>query len=61
MSSLHVRVQLNGGPGCSSLAGGFMSELGPYYPTKGGKLRKNAFSWTHQANIVFLEVLSVLL
>lgn len=24
-----------GGPGCSSIGGGFLSELGPFYPTKG--------------------------
>ncbi|KAK9824563.1 hypothetical protein WJX72_011326 [[Myrmecia] bisecta] len=46
---------LNGGPGCSSLAGGFMSELGPFYPTPGGKLQANRYSWTQAANIIFLE------
>lgn len=43
------------GPGCSSLAGGFMSELGPFYPTPGGKLQKNQHAWNQIANIIFLE------
>ncbi|KAL3160666.1 hypothetical protein ABBQ32_010583 [Trebouxia sp. C0010 RCD-2024] len=46
---------LNGGPGCSSLAGGFMSELGPFYPTPSGKLQKNQHAWNQIANIIFLE------
>eukprot|EP00891_Asterochloris_glomerata_P006219 jgi/Astpho2/6219/e_gw1.00088.45.1_t len=46
---------LNGGPGCSSLAGGFLSELGPFYPTADGELRPNEFTWTSYANIIFLE------
>ena len=37
---------LNGGPGCSSLGGGFLAELGPFYPTPGGeKLIPNKFAW----------------
>ena len=32
-----------------------MSELGPYYPTPGGKLQKNQYAWNQIANIVFLE------
>lgn len=37
---------LNGGPGCSSLGGGAFSELGPFYPTPGGKqLIPNKFAW----------------
>ena len=47
---------LNGGPGCSSLAGGFLSELGPFYPTpNGGHLIANEYRWTRDAHIVFLE------
>ena len=37
---------LNGGPGCSSLGGGFLAELGPYYPTPGGeRLIPNKWAW----------------
>ncbi|DBA89196.1 TPA: hypothetical protein ACH3X1_016344 [Trebouxia sp. C0004] len=46
---------LNGGPGCSSLAGGFMSELGPFYPTPTGELQRNQHAWNQIANVVFLE------
>ena len=46
----------SGGPGCSSLAGGFLSELGPYYPTnEPGGLQRNEFAWTQAANVIFLE------
>ena len=46
----------SGGPGCSSLAGGFLSELGPYYPTnEPGRLQRNEFAWTQAANVIFLE------
>jgi serine carboxypeptidase-like clade 2 len=34
------------GPGCSSLGGGFLAELGPFYPTPGGQeLISNDFCW----------------
>lgn len=47
---------LNGGPGCSSLGGGFLSELGPFYPDKDGKhLRRNQYAWNTVADVVFLE------
>ncbi|KAL4423355.1 hypothetical protein ABPG77_004286 [Micractinium sp. CCAP 211/92] len=47
---------LNGGPGCSSLGGGFLAELGPFYPTPGGhRLIPNKFAWNTVANMLFLE------
>ena len=47
---------LNGGPGCSSLGGGLMSELGPFYPHKDGRsLKSNPYRWTQAANMLFLE------
>ncbi|KFM23301.1 Serine carboxypeptidase-like 22 [Auxenochlorella protothecoides] len=46
---------LNGGPGCSSLAGGFMSELGPFFPTTRGNLQANDYSWNTKANVLFVE------
>ncbi|MEW5304504.1 MAG: hypothetical protein WDW36_007114 [Sanguina aurantia] len=52
---------LNGGPGCSSLGGGFMSELGPFYPTPASStdappiLSPNAYAWNDNAHMLFLE------
>ncbi len=44
------------GPGCSSLGGGLMSELGPFYPTPGGeKLIQNQYRWNVAANMLFVE------
>eukprot|EP00887_Chlorella_sp_A99_P004279 scaffold15.g4279.t1 len=51
-----VVLWLNGGPGCSSLGGGFLSELGPFYPTPGGKaLTANDYAWNRVASLLFLD------
>eukprot|EP00197_Chlamydomonas_leiostraca_P008089 CAMPEP_0202867848 /NCGR_PEP_ID=MMETSP1391-20130828/9657_1 /ASSEMBLY_ACC=CAM_ASM_000867 /TAXON_ID=1034604 /ORGANISM="Chlamydomonas leiostraca, Strain SAG 11-49" /LENGTH=607 /DNA_ID=CAMNT_0049547925 /DNA_START=146 /DNA_END=1969 /DNA_ORIENTATION=- len=47
---------LNGGPGCSSLGGGFMSELGPWLPLPGGTtLQANPYSWNKVSNTLYVE------
>lgn len=57
-----VILWLNGGPGCSSIGGGFMSELGPFYPlppdgddASGPSLQENPFAWNAEASVLFLE------
>ena len=50
-----VILWLNGGPGCSSLAGMF-TELGPWRVNDDGKtLRVENSSWNTIANVIFLE------
>ncbi|KAL0365430.1 UNVERIFIED_CONTAM: Polyadenylate-binding protein RBP47 [Sesamum angustifolium] len=47
---------LNGGPGCSSLAGGAMMELGAFRVNPDGKtLWHNEYAWNNLANVLFLE------
>ncbi|EFJ47842.1 hypothetical protein VOLCADRAFT_74841 [Volvox carteri f. nagariensis] len=47
---------LNGGPGCSSIGGGFMTELGPFFPLPGGReLQRNPHSWNQFAHMLFVE------
>jgi len=50
-----VVLWMNGGPGCSSLAG-FMSEHSPFtLQTDGKTLKTNPFSWNRVANVIYLE------
>lgn len=55
-ASAPLTLWLNGGPGCSSVGGGMLSELGPFYPTPNGRhLLKNPYSWNKVSNMLFLE------
>ncbi|CAI9765557.1 unnamed protein product [Fraxinus pennsylvanica] len=55
-SSKPLVLWLNGGPGCSSIGGGAMIELGPFQVNPDGKtLRYNNYAWNKVANVLFLE------
>jgi len=43
------------GPGCSSVGGGFLTELGPWYPTPKGDLVRNPYAWNKFANVIYVE------
>jgi len=51
-----VILWMNGGPGCSSMAGNLM-ELGPFRvnKTNSQQLLPNNFAWNKRANVIFLE------
>lgn len=44
------------GPGCSSVGGGFLTEMGPWYPRQDRSLKANPHSWNKWANMLFVEV-----
>ena len=45
------------GPGCSSIGGGMLSELGPFYPTlDGAHLLRNPHSWNKGRDSISLSV-----
>ncbi|KAJ4724615.1 Carboxypeptidase [Melia azedarach] len=55
-SSKPLVLWLNGGPGCSSLGYGAMTELGPFRVNSDGKtLFRNNYAWNNVANVIFLE------
>ncbi|KND02680.1 uncharacterized protein SPPG_01765 [Spizellomyces punctatus DAOM BR117] len=47
-------IWLNGGPGCSSMDGMFL-ENGPFRVTPEGKVVVNPYSWSHNANILYVD------
>jgi len=53
-SSDPLILWLNGGPGCSSMAG-LLIENGPFSVNADGTLLPNPFAWNKLANIIYLE------
>jgi len=53
-SSDPIILWLNGGPGCSSVAG-FLIEHGPFSVNADLNLEPNPFAWNRLANFIFLE------
>ncbi|XP_024375470.1 serine carboxypeptidase-like 22 isoform X2 [Physcomitrium patens] len=54
-SSLPIAFWFNGGPGCSSVGDGLLTELGPFRVSYSGNLTFNEHSWNKEANVVFVE------
>ncbi|KAK9807139.1 hypothetical protein WJX73_009932 [Symbiochloris irregularis] len=60
-----IALWLNGGPGCSSMGGGYIEENGPFlyqpYPATGSflynniTLTVNPYSWSKVANMLYLD------
>ncbi|OVA15303.1 Peptidase S10 [Macleaya cordata] len=54
--SAPLLLWLNGGPGCSSVGLGAMTEIGPFRVKSDGKtLFQNIFAWNKVANVLFLD------
>ncbi|KAJ3031392.1 UNVERIFIED_CONTAM: hypothetical protein HDU68_004472 [Siphonaria sp. JEL0065] len=53
-TSDNLVVFLNGGPGCSSMAGALM-ENGPFSIQEDGSLIDNPFSWNTKANVLYVD------
>ncbi|KAI3446020.1 hypothetical protein Pfo_002685 [Paulownia fortunei] len=55
-SSKPLVLWLNGGPGCSSIGNGALTELGPFRVNPDGKtLWYNKYAWNNVANVLFLD------
>ncbi|XP_075487525.1 serine carboxypeptidase 1-like [Primulina tabacum] len=55
-SSKPLVLWLNGGPGCSSIGSGAMTENGPFRVNPDGKtLWYNKYAWNNVANVLYLE------
>lgn len=55
-SELPISFWFNGGPGCSSIGAGAMSELGPFFnKNEGAGLVRNKHAWNKASNIVFVD------
>eukprot|EP01006_Ploeotia_vitrea_P013418 TRINITY_DN35136_c0_g1_i1.p1 TRINITY_DN35136_c0_g1~~TRINITY_DN35136_c0_g1_i1.p1 ORF type:complete len:460 (-),score=60.53 TRINITY_DN35136_c0_g1_i1:63-1442(-) len=50
-----VCLWMNGGPGASSVAYGFWSEMGPFKLNKTGQIHDNPYSWNKVANMLYVE------
>jgi serine carboxypeptidase-like clade II len=45
----------SGGPGCSSIGGGLLEEMGAFEPQKDGTLRRNPWTWNTVSNMLYVE------
>ena len=37
------------------MGGGFLTELGPWYPTRDGSMIRNPYAWNRFANVIYVE------
>ncbi|CAM6081573.1 unnamed protein product [Calypogeia fissa] len=54
-SSRPVALWIQGGPGCSGVGYGALSEVGPFL-IKDGKLVGNKYSWNKEVNLIFVDL-----